>query len=148
MNLPSKLKELRKNHKMTQEEVSEKIHVSRQTLSNWETGKHYPDLQSLLYLCELYNITLYELLNEDIELIQKKVTKRKIFTIAGLFLFSIMMFFLSIIIIIKFNAFMALIISSIAIVLITITSMAMERIKKENRVNIFSKILRFINECD
>lgn len=147
MNLPSRLKELRKNSKMTQEEVSEKIHVSRQTLSNWETGKNYPDFQSLLYLCEVYNITLYELVNEDIELIQKKVTKRKIYTTAGLFLFSIILLFLSITIIINFNVFIALIISSLAIMLITVTSMTMERIKKEHKLNTYLKICQFINEC-
>lgn len=148
MNLPARLKELRKSNKMNQEELSEKIHVSRQTLSNWETGKNYPDLQNLLYLCELYNITLDELVNEDIEFIKKKVTKRKIYITASIFLFSMILLFLSIIIIIKFNNFMALIISSTAIVMITATSMMLERIKKENKVATFSKILQFINSCD
>ncbi|MDT0656337.1 helix-turn-helix domain-containing protein [Staphylococcus chromogenes] len=148
MNLPSRLKELRKNNKMTQEEVAEKIHISRQTLSNWETGKNYPDLQNLLYLCELYNITLYELVEDDIELIKNKITKSNIYITAGLFLFGMVMLFLSIIIIIKFNVFIALIISSIAILTITITSVTMERVKKENKLNTFSKILRFIRDCE
>nr|WP_263313403.1 helix-turn-helix transcriptional regulator [Mammaliicoccus sp. Marseille-Q6498] len=148
MNLPTRLKELRKSNKLTQEEVAEKIHVSRQTLSNWETGKNFPDLQNLLYLCELYNITLYELVNEDIEFIKKKIKKRKIYFTASMFLFGMILFFISIIIIIKFNGYMALIISSIAIVLITVTSIEMEKIKKENKIDTFSKILQLINNCD
>lgn len=42
----------------SQEELAEKIYVSRQTISNWETAKNYPDIHSLLRLSSLFNVSL------------------------------------------------------------------------------------------
>lgn len=62
MNIGDKLKQARLNKKMTQEEVSDKLYVSRQSISNWENNKTYPDLGNVLALSDLYEISLDELL--------------------------------------------------------------------------------------
>lgn len=62
MNLGNKLYELRKNKKMSQEEVAEKLSVTRQTISKWETDQSMPDLDKIVPLCNLYGITTDELL--------------------------------------------------------------------------------------
>lgn len=65
MDIGSKLKNSRKNAGLTQEAVAEKIGISRQTLSNWENNKSYPDVVSVIHLSDLYSVSLDELLKED-----------------------------------------------------------------------------------
>ncbi|MBQ8028058.1 MAG: helix-turn-helix transcriptional regulator [Clostridia bacterium] len=67
MNISEKLKVARKNSGMTQEQVAEKLGISRQTLSNWETGKTYPDIISVIRLSELYELSLDLLLKDEKE---------------------------------------------------------------------------------
>lgn len=65
MKIGEKLRNARAKEKMTQEYVAEKIAVSRQTISNWENEKFYPDIVSVIKLSDLYNISLDELLKGD-----------------------------------------------------------------------------------
>lgn len=62
MKIGDKLKEARLKKNMTQEEVAEKIFVSRQSISNWENNKTYPDIGNVIALSDLYEISLDELL--------------------------------------------------------------------------------------
>lgn len=62
MNLGDKLCELRRAKKLTQDEVAEKLNVTRQTVSKWETNLSTPDFDKIVPLCELYEITPNELL--------------------------------------------------------------------------------------
>lgn len=62
MKIGEKLKQARLNKKMTQEEVADKLYVSRQSISNWENNKTYPDIGNVLALSDLYEISLDELL--------------------------------------------------------------------------------------
>lgn len=64
-NLPEKLKEYRKKNHYSQEQVAEHMNLSRQAISNWETGKAYPDLDNLVMLSELYGTPVDVLLGED-----------------------------------------------------------------------------------
>ena len=70
MEIGKKLKNARVQSGMTQENVAEKINVSRQTISNWENEKSYPDIVSVIKLSDLYSISLDILLKEDIEMIE------------------------------------------------------------------------------
>lgn len=70
MELNTKLKEARSHAGLTQEEVAEAIQVSRQTISNWETGKFYPDILSVIKLSDLYAISPDELLKGDKKMIE------------------------------------------------------------------------------
>ena len=54
---------LRKLHHLTQEEVSERVGVSRQALAKWESGETMPDIEKCVLLAELYNVTLDELVH-------------------------------------------------------------------------------------
>lgn len=62
MSLGEKLLELRKQSRLSQEEVAEKLSVTRQTISKWETDQSVPDFDRIAPLCELYNISANELL--------------------------------------------------------------------------------------
>ena len=71
MEISERLKEIRQNAGMTQEEVAEKIMVSRVTVSHWENGKSLPDIVSLIGLSDLYSISLDELLKGDSKMTEK-----------------------------------------------------------------------------
>ncbi|WP_311492699.1 helix-turn-helix transcriptional regulator [uncultured Anaerococcus sp.] len=62
MKIGDKLKNARLDKKLTQEEVAEKLFVSRQSISNWENNKTYPDIGNVIALSDLYQISLDELL--------------------------------------------------------------------------------------
>lgn len=70
MEIGKKLKEARMRSGMTQEGVAEQINVSRQTISNWENEKSYPDIISVIGLSDLYGVSLDELLKGDQKMIE------------------------------------------------------------------------------
>ena len=65
MDIGAKLKDARRNVGMTQERVAEELGVSRQSISNWENGRTYPDIVSVVKMSDLYNISLDALLKEE-----------------------------------------------------------------------------------
>lgn len=67
MELATHIKEHRARLGMSQEELAEAIFVSRQTISNWETDRTYPDVQSLLLLSNLFDVSVDSLIKGDVE---------------------------------------------------------------------------------
>ena len=68
MSFGKNLQFLRKMHnKMTQEELADKLHVSRQTVSKWETDIVYPEMSKVLELCELFSCTMDQLIRENMD---------------------------------------------------------------------------------
>lgn len=70
MEIGKRLKSARAKSGLTQEQVSEEIQVSRQTVSNWENEKSYPDILSVIRLSDLYQVSLDELLKGDDDMIR------------------------------------------------------------------------------
>ncbi|MBP3815574.1 MAG: helix-turn-helix transcriptional regulator [Firmicutes bacterium] len=78
MELGKRLKECRAKSEMTQEELADKLYVSRQTISSWENDKSYPDIHSLLMISDLFGVSLDSLIKGDIEIMKEKVEQTKI----------------------------------------------------------------------
>ena len=72
MTIAEKIKQLRKDNNMTQEDLAEKLNVSRQTISKWETNITIPDADNIVAISKLFNITTDELLDYKVEAVQKK----------------------------------------------------------------------------
>ena len=70
MQIGAKLKDARMRAGMTQEKVAEEIQVTRQTISNWENEKSFPDIVSVIRLSSLYGISLDQLLKGDEEMME------------------------------------------------------------------------------
>lgn len=70
MEIGKKLKDARVKSGFTQEYVAEEIQVSRQTISNWENEKSYPDIVNVIRLSDLYCVSLDELLRGDQDMIK------------------------------------------------------------------------------
>ena len=66
MNLGEKIKELRLKNNMTQDDLALKCYVTRNAVSKWENDKGYPNIESIKLLCKCFNITIDELLNDEI----------------------------------------------------------------------------------
>ena len=77
MNLGTMIFQLRKQQQMTQEDFGSLFHVSRQTVSNWENEKSYPDLKTLIHISDHFGISLDVLLKEDSIMIKKIDSYRK-----------------------------------------------------------------------
>ena len=70
-DLSSKLKEARHKKNLSQNEVAEKLNISRQAVSRWETGKGSPDINTLPLLSKLYDISIDELLVHEVSISEK-----------------------------------------------------------------------------
>ncbi|WP_044783533.1 helix-turn-helix domain-containing protein [Bacillus thuringiensis] len=77
MIFSERLKEEREKRNWSQNDLAEKIHVSRQSVSKWETGKNYPSIEIIIHLSDLFDITIDELLRSDEELTQKIIKDSK-----------------------------------------------------------------------
>lgn len=69
MNIGNKILNIRKEQQLTQEEFGRLFHVTRQTVSNWENEKSYPDLQILVSISNRFHISLDTLLKEDSKMV-------------------------------------------------------------------------------
>lgn len=70
MKIGERLKEKRQAANLSQKELADILHVSRQTISSWEVGRTYPDLEILVHISEFYTVPLDELLKEDSTLVE------------------------------------------------------------------------------
>ncbi|KAF1297886.1 hypothetical protein BAU15_08250 [Enterococcus sp. JM4C] len=78
MNIGAQLQQQRKKLNYTQEEIAEKIHVSRQTISSWENSKSLPDITSVILLSDIYDLSLDNLLKGDRKMIEKIEAEEKL----------------------------------------------------------------------
>lgn len=78
MELGKRIKECRGTLGLNQDELAEKMYVSRQTISNWENDKSYPDIQSLLLLSELFDISLDQLVKGDVENMETIISEQSV----------------------------------------------------------------------
>ena len=78
MNLGSQIKKYRSELSMSQDELAEKLFVSRQSVSNWENDKTYPDIKSLLLLSEVFQVSLDQLVKGDLEIMKKEISTQEL----------------------------------------------------------------------
>ena len=78
MEVKEQIRAYRSSLGLSQEELAEAVYVTRQTVSNWENGKSYPDIQSLLRLSALYGVSLDQLIKGDAERMKEKINDDEI----------------------------------------------------------------------
>ena len=66
MDLGNKISDLRKKENLSQEKLAEKIGVSRQSVSKWENGTAYPEMNRIFELCKIFHCKLNDLVNDNI----------------------------------------------------------------------------------
>ena len=75
MAFGEKLQEVRKQSGMTQETFAEQLHVSRQAVSRWESGRGYPEIEKILYICHRYHTTLDALFADELPPVEAEETE-------------------------------------------------------------------------
>lgn len=106
MDIGKKLKEARVNSGMSQEKVAEEIQVSRQTISNWENEKSYPDIVSVLKLSDLYAVSLDVLLKGDVKMIEHLEESTNIVKSSRHLITAVVINILAIVLLIVINGFL------------------------------------------
>ena len=73
MELGRQIKKYRNERSLSQDALAEKIYVSRQTISNWENDKSYPDVNSLVLLSKVFDVSLDQLIKGDVDMMTEQV---------------------------------------------------------------------------
>lgn len=74
MELGKRIKTYRNEKELSQDALAEKIYVSRQTISNWENDKSYPDVHSLVLLSKVLDISLDQLIKGDVKIMKDQIS--------------------------------------------------------------------------
>ena len=72
-NFANNLKKLRKDNNLSQEELALELGVSRQSVSKWESGQTYPEMDKVLQLCKMFNVNIDELLSQNIKEVKENI---------------------------------------------------------------------------
>ena len=75
MELGKQIKKYRNERTLSQETLADRVYVSRQTVSNWENDKSYPDVKSLVLLSEVFEVSLDQLIKGDVEEMKEQISK-------------------------------------------------------------------------
>ena len=75
MELGTQIRKYRNERTLSQEALADKVYVSRQTVSNWENDKSYPDVKSLVLLSEVFAVSLDQLIKGDVEMMKEQINQ-------------------------------------------------------------------------
>lgn len=148
MELGQRLKNYRNNAGMNQEELAEKLYVSRQTISSWENDKSYPDIHSLLMLSDLFNVSLDELVKGDIEIMKEKVEEAKIRSFkrdSNIFAVLMLVCIVSALPLYKWLGILGAVIWVIIAAAMIYYAVRVEKVKKEEDIHTYKEIVAFTN---
>ena len=147
MNAGARIKIYREKQNISQEELALKICVSRQTVSNWETSKSYPDIKSLTMLSNIFHVTLDDFIKGDIEEMKRIVSKEKIekFNIMSyIFLAEMLIVMFSAYPLFSINGYIGVIIWALFFVITFVTATIIEKFKKNNDIQTYKEIISFM----
>lgn len=77
MDIGDQINNLRKKNGLSQDEFAELFHISRQTVSNWENGKSYPDLEMIIKISDYFKVSIDELLKQDTNTVTRIDSQKK-----------------------------------------------------------------------
>ena len=148
MDVGIRIKKYREKQNISQDELAEKIFVSRQTISNWENSKSYPDIKSLLLLSDIFKVSLDDFMKGDIEKIKNLVNTQKVreFNIIGyIYLAELLILAITAYPLFKLEGNIGVIIWILFFLVTFFTAGIAEKIKKNNNIQTYKEILAFIN---
>ena len=146
MEIGSQIRKLRNALGLSQEELAEKIYVTRQTISNWENEKSYPDIHSLLALSSIFEISLDQLIKGDIEIMKQEISKEEVRRFNRMGRLFAVLFFASIIIFVPLVVFLkipGILIWAVFYMVTLVAAFRVEKLKKSNDIHTYKEIVAF-----
>lgn len=146
MELYTQIKKYRTSMNLSQEELAENVYVTRQTISNWENNKSYPDIHSLLLLSTLFNISLDQLIKGDIEIMKEEINKdglQKFNRDGAIFTLLLVLIIVSVVPLAIFLGYYGLIISAVIWIISMYYANRIEKYKKNHDIQTFKEIISF-----
>lgn len=146
MELGKQIKKYRNELSLSQDALAERIYVSRQTISNWENEKSYPDVNSLVLLSEVFGTSVDNLIKGDVELMKEQVKtedRKKFEKLSQIFA---IMFILAIITPIPLVHFLGYVGIGVWVVLMAVTfyfAILVEKRKKQFDIQTYREIIAF-----
>ncbi|TCJ78396.1 UNVERIFIED_ORG: DNA-binding XRE family transcriptional regulator [Bacillus cereus] len=144
MNIGKQIQYFRKRDNMSQEKLAEKIHVSRQSISNWENERNYPDIHNLLMMGILFNVSLDDLVKGDVKIMKEELQKSAFFKWSYIMLALMIILPISTAPVFYFFGYYGLIIPVVLVILLMFSSQQVENIKKEHNLKTYRQIVDFI----
>ena len=146
MELYKQIKRYRTDMNLSQEELAEKIYVTRQTISNWENDKSYPDIRSLLLLSSTFHISLDQLIKGDITTMKEEISKEAIqkFNRDGaIFTVLLILTVIAAVPLAVFLGYCGYIVWGILFLIMIYYALRVEKFKKENDIMTYKEIVAF-----
>lgn len=146
MQIGNQIKKYRESLNLSQEQLADKIFVTRQTISNWETNKNYPDIKSISLLCNLFDVSLDQFIEGDIEEMKKIISEKEMNDynrISIIFTIEMIIFLLSSYPLLKFLQIPGVIIWSVIAIITLITSLKIEKFYKKYDIRTYKEIVAF-----
>ena len=148
MDIGLKIKKLREQQKISQEELALKIFVSRQTISNWETNKSCPDVKSLITLSDIFNVSLDNFIKDDIKEMREvveKATIKNFNVISVVFLIELIVVAVSAYPLFSIKGNIGIVIWLCLFAITLYTASKIEKFKKSYDIQTYKEILAFID---
>ena len=145
MDIGNRIKKYRESIGLSQEELADKIFISRQTLSNWETNKFYPDIKSITMLCNMFDVSLDEFIKGDIEEMKRKIEDEEIKgfkSLSWIFEFEMLVMILSVYPLMSVGV-IGIGIWLIIVIITMITAFKVEKLKKQYNIQTYKEIVAF-----
>ena len=146
MELGKQIKKYRNELSLSQDALAERIYVSRQTISNWENEKSYPDVNSLVLLSEVFGTSVDNLIKGDVELMKEQVKTEDKKAFEKLSQVFAIMFILVIITPIPLVHFLGFVGIGLWVVLMAVTfyfAILVEKKKKQFDIQTYREIIAF-----
>lgn len=146
MQLGHRIKSFREKLNISQEELADKIYTSRQTISNWENDKTYPDINSLKLLSNVFDVSLDNLIEGDIELMKSKINEKErsdFFKLSWIYTIELIVMVLSSYPLFKFLKIIGIIIWILIFIITITTAFKLEKLKKKYDIQTYKEIVAF-----
>ena len=146
MELGKQIKMYRLENKLSQEELADRIYVSRQTISNWENDKNYPDINSLVLLSEVFKVSLDKIIKGDIDVMKDVIKKEEVDKMnryGKIYIIMLIVTVVSAVPLFMWLGIWALIPWGIIWMLSMYFASKIEKIKKDNDVQTYKEIVAF-----
>lgn len=146
MELGKQIKKYRSEKTLSQDALAEKIYVSRQTISNWENSKSYPDVNSLVLLSEVFEVSLDQLIKGDVEMMKEQISKedqKEFEQLSGIFTVMLLATLITPVPLAHFLSYAGIVIWLVIFGITMYIAVLVEKEKKKFNIQTYKEIISF-----